>query len=202
MKVLIADDDVLVLDALKTILEKNDIEVKYSFTCGKDILETKAYKNVDVIILDIRMKEENGVDIAIEILKNDKNCKILLLTTFNDTKDIERGLKKGCLGIILKDNIESLIPSIHSVSFGNKVIDASLNLISNDNKNKKSFENLTKKENEILEKIAMGLSNKEIAKELFLSEGTVRNYVSIIFEKLNIENRTKACIFYYNKDNN
>ena len=197
MKILMADDDLLVLNALKTILEKNNIEVMGYYTNPNDLFEMYSLKKPDVVILDIRMKEFNGVDIAIKILNFDPLAKILLLTTFNDEKDILRALEKGVLGIILKDNIASLIPAIQSVSLGNKIIDSSLNMKNIIIEEEKNFENLTDKENEILKKVADGLSNREIAEKLFLSEGTVRNYISVILEKLNLRDRTQLAINYY-----
>ncbi|MCI5998065.1 MAG: response regulator transcription factor [Peptoniphilaceae bacterium] len=197
MKILMADDDLLVLNALKTILEKNNIEVMGYYTNPNDLFEMYSLKKPDVVILDIRMKEFNGVDIAIKILNFDPLAKILLLTTFNDEKDILRALEKGVLGIILKDNIASLIPAIQSVSLGNKIIDSSLNMKNIIIEEEKNFENLTDKENEILKKVADGLSNREIAEKLFLSEGTVRNYISVILEKLNLRDRTQLAIHYY-----
>lgn len=197
MKLIMADDDLLVLNALRTIFEKCNFEVIETFTNPTYVLGKYKIEKADVIILDIRMKEYNGVDIAKEILEYDKNAKIMLLTTFNDEKDILRGIKLGVLGVILKDNISSLIPAIQSVALGNKVIDSGLNIQNSVITEEKNFDILTCKEIEILEKVAEGLSNKEIAHTLFLSEGTVRNYISAILEKLELRDRTQLAIFYY-----
>ena len=178
MKILMVDDDLLVLNALSTILEKSSYEIVLATTDSKKAIETYKENKIDVVILDIRMKEVNGVDVAIEILEYDKDAKIMLLTTFNDRDDIIRALNKGVLGVILKDNVASLIPAIESVKLGNKILDNELKLQSLFNTTKKDFENLTQKEIEIIEQIAKGLSNKEISEKLFLSEGTVRNYIS------------------------
>ena len=167
------DDDVLVLNALSTILGKSGYEIVLATTDSKKAIETYKENKVDVVILDIRMKEINGVDVAIELLEYDKDAKIMLLTTFNDSDDIMRGIDRGVLGVILKDNVASLIPAIESVSLGNKIIDN--------------------------EQIAKGLSNKEISEKLFLSEGTVRNYISGILEKLDLRDRTQLAIYYYTK---
>ena len=105
----------------------------------------------------------------------------------------------GVLGVILKDNVASLIPAIESVSLGNKILDNELNLKNLFNTTKKDFNLLTQKEIEILEQIAKGLSNKEISEKLFLSEGTVRNYISGILEKLELRDRTQLAIYYYTK---
>ncbi|AIZ36893.1 response regulator transcription factor [Parvimonas micra] len=199
MKILMVDDDLLVLNALSTILGKSGYEIVLATTDSKKAIETYKENKIDVVILDIRMKDVNGVDVAIEILDFDKDAKIMLLTTFNDRDDIIRALNKGVLGVILKDNVASLIPAIESVSLGNKILDNELNLKNLFNTTKKDFELLTQKEIEILEQIAKGLSNKEISEKLFLSEGTVRNYISGILEKLELRDRTQLAIYYYTK---
>ena len=199
MKILMVDDDLLVLNALSTILGKSGYEIVLATTDSKKAIETYKENKIDVVILDIRMKEVNGVDVAIEILEYDKDAKIMLLTTFNDRDDIIRALNKGVLGVILKDNVASLIPAIESVILGNKILDNELNLKNLFNTTKKDFELLTQKEIEILEQIAKGLSNKEISEKLFLSEGTVRNYISGILEKLELRDRTQLAIYYYTK---
>ena len=199
MKILMVDDDLLVLNALSTILGKSGYEIVLATTDSKKAIETYKESEIDVVILDIRMKEVNGVDVAIEILEYDKDAKIMLLTTFNDRDDIIRALNKGVLGVILKDNVASLIPAIESVKLGNKILDNELKLQSLFNTTKKDFENLTQKEIEIIEQIAKGLSNKEISEKLFLSEGTVRNYISGILEKLELRDRTQLAIYYYTK---
>lgn len=199
MKILMVDDDLLVLNALSTILGKSGFEIVLATTDSKKAVETYKESEIDVVILDIRMKEVNGVDVAIEILDFDKDAKIMLLTTFNDRDDIIRALNKGVLGVILKDNVASLIPAIESVSLGNKILDNELNLKNLFNTTKKDFDLLTQKEIEILEQIAKGLSNKEISEKLFLSEGTVRNYISGILEKLELRDRTQLAIYYYTK---
>lgn len=199
MKILMVDDDLLVLNALSTILGKSGFEIVLATTDSKKAIETYKENKIDVVILDIRMKDVNGVDVAIEILDFDKDAKIMLLTTFNDRDDIIRALNKGVLGVILKDNVASLIPAIESVSLGNKILDNELNLKNLFNTTKKDFNLLTQKEIEILEQIAKGLSNKEISEKLFLSEGTVRNYISGILEKLDLRDRTQLAIYYYTK---
>ena len=199
MKILMVDDDLLVLNALSTILGKSGYEIVLATTDSKKAVETYKESEIDVVILDIRMKEVNGVDVAIEILNFDKDAKIMLLTTFNDRDDIIRALNKGVLGVILKDNVASLIPAIESVKLGNKILDNELNLKNLFNTTKKDFDLLTQKEIEILEQIAKGLSNKEISEKLFLSEGTVRNYISGILEKLELRDRTQLAIYYYTK---
>ena len=184
MKILMVDDDLLVLNALSTILSKSGYEIVLATTDSKKAIETYKENEIDVVILDIRMKEVNGVDVAIEILDFDKDAKIMLLTTFNDRDDIMRALDRGVLGVILKDNVASLITAIEIVSLGNKILDNELNLHSLFSTTKKDFDLLTQ---------------KEISEKLFLSEGTVRNYISGILEKLELRDRTQLAIYYYTK---
>lgn len=196
MKLLLVDDDPLVLKALTMILTASD----FSLCTAQNGAEAWAWlekESFDVLVLDIRMKEENGVDLSHDILTDHPQQKILLLTTFKDEKDIARAFSYGVLGALLKDNVDSLIPSIHSVAHGNRVVDHSLrpNLLFREGIYKDT--QLTDKENDVLYRIAQGLSNKEIAEELYLSEGTVRNHISSLLSKLALRDRTQLAIYYY-----
>jgi len=151
------------------------------------------------------MGERTGLDAATEILSKDKNAKIIFLTTFADDEYIITALKIGAKGYILKQNYESIIPALKAVSIGQSVfgeeIVSKLPTILNTTNAKKDIGifNLIDKEVELIELVAQGLSNKEIATNLFLSEGTVRNYISTILEKLALRDRTQLAIFYFNK---
>jgi DNA-binding NarL/FixJ family response regulator len=156
----------------------------------------------DVLLIDIRMDGMTGIDAAVKILEKDKNAKILFLTTFSDDEYIAKAFQIGAKGYILKQDFMSIIPSVKAVFMGQRVFGDEI--ISKfpvfaDEKNKNSFNdyNLSKREIEIIKQVANGLSNREISNILFLSEGTVRNYISIILEKLNLRDRTQLAIFYY-----
>lgn len=143
------------------------------------------------------MEKMNGIEATEEILKIDPKAKILLITTFEDDEYISSALSLGCKGYILKQNIEGIIPAINAVYSGNLVFDSKI--VSNiQSYSKKNFnKDLTDREFNILLLVAEGLNNKEIAKRLFLSEGTVRNYISIMLEKLSLRDRTQLAIYYY-----
>ena len=143
------------------------------------------------------METMNGIEATKEILKIDPKAKILLITTFQDDEYISSALSLGCRGYILKQNIEGIIPAINAVYSGNLVFDSKIvsNIQTYSKKNIDS--NLTDREFDILLLVAEGLNNKEIAKRLFLSEGTVRNYISIMLEKLSLRDRTQLAIYYY-----
>ncbi|NLD17223.1 MAG: response regulator transcription factor [Tissierellia bacterium] len=200
MKILVVDDDLLVLKSLEMILKAEGIE-EVEAAINKEVAIDK-YKNskFDLVLQDIRMKEENGIDIAKEILEFDNDAKIILLTTFKDEEYINKAIKVGVRGYILKDNIDSLSQSIKTVMAGNMVLDSEIiGDIHIENKEDVNISKygLTEKELELIKLISEGLNNKEISQKLFLSEGTVRNYVSNILDKLDLRDRTQIVVFYY-----
>ncbi|HPW52955.1 MAG TPA: response regulator transcription factor [Erysipelotrichaceae bacterium] len=160
------------------------------------------YKNqkIDLVLQDIRLKEENGIDIASKLLDYDKDAKIILLTTFKDEEYINKAIKIGVKGYILKDNIDSLIQSIQTVMVGNMVLDSEvIKDIKISDQIKKSIEDfdITERELEIIKLLAEGMNNKEISQTLYLSEGTVRNYISNLLDKLDLRDRSQIVVFYY-----
>ena len=204
MKVLIVDDDKLVTASLKMILESDkDIDVVGTGSSGKQAVDFYMELRPDVLLMDIRMDGMTGIDAAEIILERDNKAKILFLTTFSDDEYIAKAFRIGAKGYILKQNYECIIPSIKAVFmgqrvFGDEIITKIPDLISNDiNKQEMCKYGLNEKEIEIIKQVANGLSNKEIAKALFLSEGTVQNYISAILEKLELRDRTQLAIFYY-----
>lgn len=199
MKIIIIDDDYLVVNSLKTIVTANGIEVLSVGYNGLEAVELYSKFRPDLILMDIRMEKMNGIDATKEILKIDSKAKILLVTTFQDDEYISSALSLGCKGYILKQNIEGIIPAINAVYSGNLVFDSKI-VWNIQNYSKKNInDNLTEREFDILLLVAKGLNNKEIARRLFLSEGTVRNYISIMLEKLSLRDRTQLAIYYYKK---
>ncbi len=203
MRVLVVDDDRLVSNSLKTILESDgEIEVVGVGSNGKQAIELYRELKPDVLLMDIRMDGMTGIEVAEILLQEDKLAKILFLTTFSDDEYIVKALQIGAKGYILKQNFESIIPSVKTVQigqrvFGDEIITKIPALIGDTNKTNFSAFDLSEKETELIAQVAEGLSNKEIAETLFLSEGTVRNYISAILEKLKLRDRTQLAIFYY-----
>lgn len=203
MRVLVVDDDKLVSNSLKTILESDDeIEVVGVGNNGKQAIELYRELKPDVLLMDIRMDGMTGIEVAEILLKEDKLAKILFLTTFSDDEYIVKALQIGAKGYILKQNFESIIPSVKTVQigqrvFGDEIITKIPALIGDNNKADLRTYDLNEKETELISQVANGLSNKEIAEMLYLSEGTVRNYISVILEKLELRDRTQLAIFYY-----
>lgn len=202
MKVLVVDDDKLICVSLKAILEADgEITVTGTGYNGREAVRLYNSLKPDVLLMDIRMDEMTGLEAAEEILNFDKNARILFLTTFADDEYIIKAFKIGACGYILKQNFESIIPSLKAVFigqyvFGGDIVSKIPLLISNGTKNLSGF-GISDKELEIISLVAEGLNNKEIASALYLSEGTVRNYLSAILEKLNLRDRTQLAVFYF-----
>jgi DNA-binding NarL/FixJ family response regulator len=203
MKIVIADDDCLVANALKTILEaSSDITVAAVGYDGKEAVSLYREHRPDVLLMDIRMKEMDGLCASEAILKEFPDSKILLLTTFSDDEYIVRALKLGAKGYLLKQDYESIVPALRAVCFGQTVFGHEIvsklpHLIQNTASFDYAAHDITDRELTIIRLIAEGLSNKEIAAQLFLSEGTVRNYLSQILDKLKLRDRTQVAVFYY-----
>lgn len=203
MKIVIVDDDKLVSLSLKTILETdNTIHVAAIGEHGKEAIALYEQHKPDVLLMDIRMEVMTGLEAAEQILKQDPHANILFLTTFLDDEYIVRALHLGAKGYILKQNYESLIPALNAVAngqsvFGSEIITRLPEFLASTSNFDYSARGITDKEQEIIELVAEGLSNREIAGHLYLSEGTVRNYLSSILEKLELRDRTQLAVFYY-----
>lgn len=204
MNIVIIDDDKLVGLSLKTILESTgDVNVLAIGQSGEEGLPLYKKHKPDVMLMDIRMAGKNGIEAGEEILDFDSKAKILYLTTFSDDEYIVKALNMGARGYILKQDFEGIAPALKAVMngqsvFGEQIVTKIPTLMKNDKKGF-SYEafDIGDKEREIIKLVAKGLSNKEISEQLFLSEGTIRNYLSIILEKLDLRDRTQLAVFYY-----
>lgn len=203
MKIVIVDDDIFVSGALTTILEASGkVTVAASGTDGKQAAELYKIHQPDVLLMDIRMKEKSGLDASAEILEEFPDAKILLLTTFSDDEYIVKALKLGAKGYLLKQDYASILPALEAVCsgqtvFGTEIMSRIPELIHSGSSFHYEDYDISRRELEIIRLIADGLSNKEIASQLFLSEGTVRNYLSSILDKLQLRDRTQVAVFYY-----
>lgn len=197
MNIIIVDDDPLVVSSLKTIVESSGITVVGLGYSGVQGVELFKKLSPDVVLMDIRMSDMSGIDSTREILKIDSTAKILLITTFQDDEYIKEALSLGCRGYILKQNIDSIIPSINAVFSGNMVFDSKIVSSIRTYREKDIEGELSGRELDILNLVADGLNNKEIASKLYLSEGTVRNYISTMLDKLSLRDRTQLAIYYY-----
>lgn len=205
MRLMIVDDDPLVTQSLKIILEQDpDITVDKLCQSGREAIE--AYREIkpDVVLSDIRMEDTDGLTATEEILKLDPDAKVILLTTFLDDEYINRALKVGAHGYVLKQDCASLSDSVKAVYggqtvFGGKIVERLPNLMNRTEKFKWEDYDITPKEREFVELVAEGLSNKEIANKMFLGEGTVRNLMSSVLSKLDLRDRTQLACFYYQR---
>lgn len=203
MRIVIVDDDKLVCTSLKTILETEDgIFVVGIGHNGREAIALYHNLKPDILLMDIRMETMTGLNAGEIILNEDSNAKILFLTTFSDDEYIIKALKIGAKGYIIKQNFECIIPALKSVYMGQRVFNDDIvskipTLINGEQKADFRSFGITQKELVLITAVAEGLNNKEIATKLFLSEGTVRNNLSIILEKLNLRDRTQLAVFYY-----
>jgi len=206
MRILIVDDDALIRDGIKMILEhEDDFEVVGTAANGKEAIDLCKETYPDIVLLDIRMPVMDGVEATKLIKELFNKVKVLLLTTFKDSEYIRSAIKYGAEGYVLKSNSsESIIESIRTISQGNVVYEKEVaRLISEmvKKEQKVSFKDLkiTQREYELMELISKGLSNKEIAEKLYMSEGTIRNNISALLDKLGFRDRTQLAIFFIRK---
>ncbi|MCC5911931.1 MAG: response regulator transcription factor [Clostridiaceae bacterium] len=211
IKVLIVDDQNLMRDGLKTIIDlEEDIEVVATCQNGVEAIEKTKLYSPDVILMDIRMPEMNGVE-ATKLIKHDfPDTIIIILTTFDDDEYIMDALSYGASGYLLKDiDGDKLIDAIRDAHHGTLLIPGAIaaklvgKLNNDDRKNYKSMDiddELSKREIEIAGLMVEGLTNKQIASKLFITEGTVKNYISTMYSKIGIKDRTKAVLFFKQYD--
>jgi DNA-binding NarL/FixJ family response regulator len=204
MKVLLIDDDKLVCSSLKIILSSDpEITVVGTGYNGREGVALYHELKPDILLMDIRMELMSGLEAGELILGKYPNARILYLTTFLDDDYIINALRIGAKGYMMKQNYESIIPALKAVAMGQNVYDneiiTKLPRLMGKPYETKGLEDfgITDKEFEIITKIADGMSNKEISELLFLSEGTVRNNISTILEKLILRDRTQIAVYYY-----
>lgn len=209
IKVLIADDQDLIRQSLQIVLNtKEGITVTDTATNGQEVIQSIRRECPDVILMDIRMPKIDGVQCTKIIKENYPQIKIIILTTFDDDEFIYNALKYGASGYLLKGvSMDELVEAIHTVYSGRAMINPDIatkvvKLFSQMAKadysiqvEERNEEELTKTEWKIIEQVEFGASNKEVAEKLNLSEGTVRNYLSAILNKLGLRDRTQLAIW-------
>ena len=213
MRVAIADDDPIVCSSLSTILEATGTaDVAWTANTGADTVSRYREDAPDVLLVDVQMPGMNGLEASESILNAYPDARILVLTTFADESYIAKALEIGTKGYLIKQDVSSVIPAVQAVMAGQVVMGAevlgklragiqpSAMKTPPDSSDiavggiAERFESLTEREREVLDLVAEGLDNREIAARLFLSEGTVRNRISGILAKTNISNRTKLAV--------
>ncbi|MCW3489522.1 response regulator transcription factor [Dethiobacter alkaliphilus] len=204
MKVLIVDDDALIRDGLKVLLEMEEgFEVSGVAANGREAYERCVENKPDIVLMDVRMPVMDGVLGTKLIKEHYQDIKVVILTTFKDDEYIAEAVRNGAEGYLLKNqSLDSIVDSLRVVGEGNTVfqkeVAGTLHAILKGEKKKDpaSFQ-LTKREFEVLKLVGEGLSNDEIAQKLFLTPGTVRNYISNLLVKLSLRDRTQLAIFFH-----
>lgn len=188
IRIIIAEDQRMMLGALGSLLDlEEDLEVVGQAPNGAEAIELVKQLNPDVFITDIEMPVKSGLDAAEEL--KDHSCKIIILTTFARSGYFERARKAGVSGYLLKDSpSEDLANSIRLIMDGRRIYAPELVDLAYSGEDNP----LTEREHQVLELIATGKNTKEIASELYITTGTVRNYISVILDKLDVTNRIEA----------
>ena len=196
MRILLVDDDKTVVESLDIIFSTvEEFQIVGHGYSGDDAINFCNNNQVDIVLMDIQMPGLDGISACRTIKKSHPDIKIIMLTTFHDYKNINQSLQAGTSGYLLKsDETAKQITTIKSVYGGLPII--SEEALKSFSETKKATI-LTPRENDILELIANGLNNKEIANQIFITEGTVRNTISIILEKLQLRDRTQLAIYYW-----
>ena len=216
VKIMIADDQQLIRESLKIILDSDpDFEVVKVVGSGQEVLDALETESIDIILMDVRMPNMSGVDCTRIVKTKYPNIKVIILTTFDDDEYIYDALKYGASGYLLKGcSLEELSLAIHNVLSGGACFNPNVagkvaqffSKMANSNVDV-SFENentdveLSDTEWKIIAQIGHGYSNKEIAQKLGFSEGTIRNYLSVILDKLSLRDRTQLAIWYVSRGN-
>lgn len=204
IKVIIADDHALIREGLKKLLElEQTIEVVALAVDGKSAIELVDKHQPDIVLLDINMPNMNGIE-CLKLLKKDyKESKVIMLTIHEDAEYLIETVNMGAEGYVLKDaDVSQLIDAINKVVNGEIYIHPSLSgVLVREYKRKEvtyrdlNKRRLTRRELEVLKLVAQGINNKDISENLFISEKTVKNHISSIFKKLNVNDRTQAALY-------
>ncbi|MCG7540989.1 response regulator transcription factor [Pseudoalteromonas sp. CO348] len=196
ISVYLVDDQALVRQGMQALLSlSGDIICSGSCGSGSEFIQQVQLNQItaDIVLLDMRMPELDGVDVLTELLPLAIKFKVIILTTFNDTAKLKLALELGAKGCLLKDvDLEELIDAVRQVHQGELIIQDELaeTLLKPD----PTLDKLTTREKDILKLIAKGYSNKEIANTLYKAEGTIRNSVSCLLAKLQVRDRTQATL--------
>ncbi|MBV6449949.1 MAG: Oxygen regulatory protein NreC [Anaerolineales bacterium] len=203
MKILLCDDQAVIRDGLEMLLTlEKDMQVVGSASDGAEALELAAQKRPDLILMDLKMPGVNGIEATRQLRAKFPEIKILVLTTYDDDEWLFDAIRAGASGYLLKDTPrQKIIEAIRGTMDGKSFLDPAvagklMNQVVSNQKQPASIlaEKLTERELDVLRLLAKGFPNSEIASQLHLSEGTVRNHVSAILEKLGVSDRTQAAV--------
>lgn len=200
LKILLVDDEPLLLESLEIILTLNDMEIIDTAHDGHEALTVLSEKNCDLALVDLNMKGMGGIELISHMKKKYPKIKILVLTTFYDDKSITQAISNGADGYLLKDSgKDAILGAIEQIMGGRNVIDSKVMqrlsaLMSGAARNTSLLDDMTAREKEICTLLSQGLTNKQISEKLYISEGTVKNYISSIYDKTGIHDRAKLIV--------
>ena len=207
IKIMITDDHSMIREGLKNLLELDgDIEVIAEAVDGEDCLDKLLTVTPDVLLLDINMPKMNGLEVLKKLKERKSKVKVLVLTVHNETEYLMKAVEIGINGYVLKDSESAeLKKAICAINDGENYIQPSLipslnSKMIEKNEDEIKIESLTKRELQVLKELAIGKFNRDIAKEMEISERTVKNHISIIFKKLDVTDRTQAAVFAIKND--
>lgn len=202
IRVLIAEDHTMIREGLKQLLElERDIKVVAGVADGRQAVDAFVAMKPDIVLMDINMPVQNGLEALKEIRAIDGEARVIMLTIHQDREYLFKALDLGAAGYVLKDaESRVLVEAIRMVSSGQTYIQSSMarELITEFKRMKSGDDNpnqLSEREKEVLKLLAKGMVNKDIAGALFISEKTVKNHISSIFRKLDVQDRTQAAVF-------
>lgn len=200
LKVLLIDDEPLLLESLEIILTLNQMQIVGMAHDGHEALSVLSDKTCDLALVDLNMKGMGGIELISRMKKEYPDIKILVLTTFYDDESITQAIAGGADGYLLKDSgKDAILGAIEQIMRGRDVIDRKVMerlsaLMTGKKSDLSLYEGMTSREKEICTLLAEGLSNSQIAEALFISEGTVKNYISSIYDKTGIHDRAKLIV--------
>ena len=207
IKIMITDDHSMIREGLKNLLElEGDIEVIAEAEDGEDCLNKLLTVKPDVLLLDINMPKLNGLEVLKKLKERKSKVKVLVLTVHNETEYLMKAVEIGINGYVLKDSESSeLKKAIYAIYDGENYIQPSLipslnSKMIEKNEDEIKIDSLTKRELQVLKELAVGKFNRDIAKEMEISERTVKNHISSIFKKLDVTDRTQAAVFAIKND--
>ncbi|MDY2589807.1 MAG: response regulator transcription factor [Agathobacter sp.] len=202
IRIMITDDHSMIREGLKNLLElEGDIEVVAEAENGIECLDKLDDVNPDVLLLDINMPKMNGLEVLQNLKERKSKVKVLVLTVHNETEYLMKAVDIGINGYVIKDSESSeLKKAIFAIAEGENYIQPSLipalnNKMIEKNEDELKIDSLTKREVQVLKELAVGKFNRDIAKEMEISERTVKNHISSIFKKLDVTDRTQAAVF-------
>ncbi len=199
-RVLLVDDETMLLDSLEVILSLNDMEVVGKAHDGAEALAVLAERLCDIALVDLNMKGMGGIELIGHLKKQYPKIRILVLTTFYDDANITNAISGGADGYLLKDSgKDAILGAIRQIMEGVSVLDPKVMqrltaLVGRSAPQQQAYEEFTDREQEIAALLVEGLTNRQIADRLYISEGTVKNYISAIYDKTGIHDRVKLVV--------